>query len=111
MVRTQSLWSVVRGGGPGGVFYVEFFPEGAELNSDPVDELLRRDAFLFRGLLNLLPVLIHTGEEEDFLSLEPVIAGEDVGEHLFVGMPDVRRAVSVVDGGGDEEGGLHIKKL
>ena len=61
------------------------------------------------GLLDFLPVLIDAGEEENFLAFQPVVAREHVGEHLFVGVPDVRRAVGVVDGGGDEKCSVHAE--
>ena len=70
-----------------------------------IDKLLRRDALLLRRLLHLLPVLIDAGEEKNVVAFQPVIAREHIGEHLLVSVADVRRAVGVVDGGGDEESG------
>ena len=99
----------VGGGGPRVVFHVELFPKRREFFRDAVHKFLRLHARLLRALLDLLPVLIHAGEEKDFLAFQPVIPREHVGEHLFVGVADVRGAVGVVDGGGDEEGFGHGK--
>ena len=64
---------------------------------------LRGDAGLFRGLLDFLAVLVHAGEEINALPGEPLEAGDHIRQHLFIGMADVRRAVGVVDGGGDKK--------
>ena len=75
---------------PAIVFDAERFPQRKELRGDAIHELLGRDALLFRGLLDLLPVLIDAGEEEHILALEPMIARDDIGEHLLIGVPDMR---------------------
>ena len=99
----------VGGGRPAVVAHVELLPERGEFRGDAVDEFLRRDALLLGGLLDLLPVLIDAGEEEDLVAFQPVIARDHVGEDLLVRVADVRRAVGVVDGGGDEERVGHEK--
>ena len=90
-------------GRPAVVADVEFLPKRDEFRRDPVDELLRRDALFFGGLLHFLPVLIDAGEEENLLALQPMITRDDVGEDLLVRMADVRRTVGVIDRGGEIE--------
>lgn len=63
--------------------------------------LLRRNAQFFRRLLYFLPVLVHPGQEIDFLPLHPVPARENVRKDFFIGVPDVGRSVGVVNGRGD----------
>ena len=79
-------------------------PEVAEGLRDLVGELLRGDAGGDGGALDLLPVLVGAGEEEDVLAEEAVAAGEDVGDDGGVGVADVGACVDVVDRGGDVEG-------
>ena len=97
---------------PSAVFHVELLPQRGEFLRDAVHIRLRFEAGLFRALLHLLPVLVHAGEVENLLrilrvALQPVIAREHVGEHLFVSVADVRRAVGVINRGGDEKGLRH----
>ena len=91
-------------GRPRAVLHVELGPQRGEFFRDVIHELLGLDAHLFRALLHLLPVLVHAGEVENFLAFQPVIARKNVGEHLFVSVADVRRAIGVINRGGDEEG-------
>ena len=102
-----SLVDGIGGGGPAIVADVEFFPEGDEFRGDLVDELLRRDAGFLGGLLDLLAVLIDPGEVENFLAFQPMIARDDIGEHLLVGVADVRRAIGVIDRGGEVKAVRH----
>ena len=88
-------------GRPDVVADFEFLPERDEFRRDFIDELLRRDAGFLGRLLHFLAVLIDAGEEENFLALQPMITRDDIGQHLFVGVADVRRTVGVVDRGGD----------
>src|SRR5450432_1195874 len=90
-------------GGPTIVTDFKFLPKGDESRRDLIDELLGRDARLLRRLLHLLAVLIDAGEEENRVAFQPMITRDDIGEHLLVGMANVRRAVGVVDRGGDVE--------
>ena len=59
------------------------------------------------GLLDLLAVLVKAGDEEDLLAHGTMGASDDVGDDLFVGVPEVGCAVGVVDGGGDVEAFAH----
>ena len=54
-------------------------------------------------------MLIDAGEEKHVLTFEPVIARNHIGQHHLVGMPDVRRGVGVIDGGGNEKGLRHAR--
>ena len=78
-------------GRPAVVADFEFFPKRDEFRRDLIDELLRRDAGFLGRLLHFLPVLIDAGEEENLFALQPMITRDDVGQHLFVGVTDVRR--------------------
>jgi len=48
-------------------------------------------------------IVVGTGQKEDVVSLEPVVAGHGVGQNRGIGVADMRGAVDVVDGGGDVE--------
>ncbi len=90
-------------GRPDVVADVQFFPEREEFCRDPVDELLRRDAGFLGRLLHLLAVLVDSGEKENLLAFQPVKTRDDIGQHLLVGVADMRRAVGVIDRGGEVE--------
>ena len=94
---------VLHRGSPGILAEVEFFPEFHEEAGDLGDKLRRLDSAFLGGLLYLLSVLVHACEEEHIASCETLVAGDGVGEDLLIGMADVRRAIGVVDRGGDEE--------
>jgi hypothetical protein len=49
-----------------------------------------------------LSVLIDAGQKIRWPVESPVIPGDDVGQNFFVGMPDMRFAVGVINRGGDE---------
>ena len=53
------------------------------------------------GLRHLQAVHVGAGEEADVEAVEPLEPRDRVGGDLLVGVPDVRRTVGVVDGGGD----------
>ena len=91
----------VRGGGPPVIADAQAFPQGQEFGCDVVHMLLRRNAQFFRRLLYFLPMLVHPGQEIDFLPLHPVPARENVRKDFFIGVPDVGRSVGVVNGRGD----------
>jgi len=55
-------------------------------------------------------MLIDTGQKENFLSLEPVVARNDIGQHLFVGMTDMRRRIRVIDRRRNEKGLWHFAR-
>ncbi len=64
-------------------------------------------AFGGGGLLDLLSVFVQTGEKEDGFAEAAMRAGDDIGDHLFVGVPEMRRPVGVIDGGGQIEPFAH----
>ena len=44
------------------------------------------------GLLDFLPVLVQAGQKKRLLSQAPPRPGDDVGDHLLIGMAQVRAA-------------------
>jgi hypothetical protein len=96
---------VARRGGrsPTVVTDVQLVPQGDKLLRDLIHEFLRGDPLLLRRLLHFLSVLIDPRKEKDLVPFQSVVTGQDVGQHLFVSVPDVRRAVRVIDRSGDEE--------
>ena len=54
-----------------------------------------------RGLLDLLPVLVRAGQEEDVVAVQPLEARHHVGGDRGVGVADMRRTVHVIDRGRD----------
>ena len=59
--------------------------------------------WVLRGALDLLPVFVGPGQEEDFLAGQFLEAGQGVGDDGRVGVPDVGHVVHVVDRRGDIE--------
>ena len=98
---------VLNGCGPGVVANVEFLPEGEEKFGNASDEFGGFDSLLRGGLLDLLAMLVDSGHEKHRLAAQSAMAGDRVGENFFVGVADVRCAVRVVNGRGDEEGFAH----
>ncbi len=98
---------LVGGGGPGIILHSELPPESEKLPGDPGDILRRRDPLFLRRFLHLLPVLVHSGEEEHFFAPQAVISGHDIGQHLFVGVAEMRRAIGIINGGGEVEARGH----
>src|SRR5690606_11403962 len=70
---------------------------------ETVGPLLRLDPVRDRGAQDLLAVLIRSGEQPGVIARLTVPAGEHVGGHLGVGVPDVRHVVHIEDGRRDEE--------
>ena len=68
---------------------------------------LRRFAFGFSGLLDLLPVLVQAGQEKDLLPKAALGTGDHVGDDLFIGMAEVRLAIDVVNRGRDVKSFAH----
>ena len=64
---------------------------------------LRRNALLAGGLFVLRRVLVRAGQEEDLVAALPVETGERIRTRPFVRMPEMGRAVDVVDGSRDVE--------
>jgi len=73
-----------------------------KMDAHPVGEELGIDALTLRRLLHFLPVLIDAGEKKDILLQAFFVAGKEIGQHLFVGMTQVGRAVDVIDRGGEK---------
>ena len=105
------LVAIVDGFRPAVVFDSELLPEVDEFLGGALDEGGGVHAFFFGGLLDFLAVLIDSGEEERLIAAQLAVAGDDVGEHLFVGMPDVWRAVGVIDGGGEIKHGRGAEEI
>ena len=69
------------------------------MRSGAVGERLRRDPFLLGRALHLLPMLVHAGDEQDIMAIEPLPAGESVGGDPLIGVTDVGRAIRIGNGG------------
>src|SRR5438874_6604959 len=67
------------------VLDIKFFPEINKLLRDFFDEFSRWNAGFSCRSLDLLAVLINTGQKENVFALEPMIASNHIGKHLFVG--------------------------
>src|SRR4051812_18600870 len=93
----------VRGANEMIVADVQPVPRGFEALRILVAMRLRGYAALFSGLLDLLPMLVRAGQEERLVAQKLVVARQHVGQYGGVGVPDMRRVVDVVDGGGDVE--------
>ena len=78
-------------------------PQVAEVRLHLVAVLLRRQAPLLRGLLDLLAVFVDARQEEDVLPEPLVEARQHVRQDGAVRVPDVRLVVDVVDGRRDVE--------
>ncbi|MNT79818.1 hypothetical protein D3C72_2191970 [compost metagenome] len=90
---------------------IQHLAHGAEFVGIALGEILDRDAFGPRRLLHLLAMLVRSGEEEDVLSVEPLEPRHGVGGDQLVGMADMRLAVRIGDGCGDEVGVVHGRSL
>jgi len=78
---------------------VERVAETLEFRGVPIHELAGRDPLLAGCLFVLRRVLVGTGEEEDLVSALAVEARKRIRAHLLVQMPEVGRAIHIVDGG------------
>jgi hypothetical protein len=58
-------------------------------------------------LLHLLTVLVDAGQEKHVAIEAALVAREEIGQHFFIGMTQVRRAVDVVNRGGEKIGTGH----
>ena len=70
---------------------------------DVVDKLLRGHARVARFVLDLLTVLVCSGQEHDVVARQALVARHRVGRHGAVGVADVELIGRVIDGGGDIE--------
>ena len=66
-----------------------------------VTELLRINALFHCGHLHLLPMFIQSGQEVNLVASGSAIARDHVGQHLLVGVPDMRGAVGVINCGSE----------
>ncbi|MNI13198.1 hypothetical protein D3C73_664130 [compost metagenome] len=78
---------------------VQLAPQLLDSHHDVVDERLRRLAGLCCLLLNLLPMLIGTGQITDFIAAQPLVAGHRIPGHRRVGMADVQLIARIIDRG------------
>ena len=85
------------------VFHFQFLRQIEKFLRNALDEFTWRNACFRSGFLDLLAVLIHTGQEKHIFAFEPVLARDDIGQHHLVRVPDMRRRVRVIDRGGDEK--------
>ena len=80
---------------------VQPLPKFCERRCHLIAVVLRREAFVLGSFMHIRTMFIDTGEEEHIVSLEPMIPRQDIGGDGGVGVPGVRFAVDVVNGGGD----------
>ena len=85
----------------------ELGDEGLPAHGQLIAIGLRGFAVGLRGLLDLLPVFIETGEEEDLLAQRATAPGDDIRDDLLVGMAEVRLTVHVINRGRDVETFAH----
>ena len=76
---------------PGIVLHIEFLPKIDELLRDSLDKFSRRNAGFRSGLLDFLAVLIHAGQEKHIFTFQPMIASNNIGQDLFVGVTNMWR--------------------
>ncbi len=79
----------------------ELAPRVREPRRDAIHPGLRGQAVLLGRLRDLLPVLVHAHDVMDRVARQPAIAGDAVRADLLEGMPQVRLAVRIIDGGGE----------
>ena len=85
--------------------------ESQKEGGDLVAGLLRQDAPHGGGLLDFLSMLVESREEVHIPALKPLEAHDNVGEHFFVGVAEVRCSVGVVYCSGDVKGFVgHVKE-
>ncbi len=82
---------------------VEPFAHGGELRRGAVGELLRGHALARRRLLHFLAVLVHAGDEQRVVAVEPLEPRDRIGRDPLIGMADVRRPIGIRDRGRDVE--------
>jgi hypothetical protein len=70
---------------------------------DVVDKLLRGHARVLCLVLDLLAVLVRSGQEHDVVARQALVARHRVGRHGAVGVADVELIGRVINGGGDIE--------
>ena len=103
------LVQIVGSRSPAIEFHIKLRPKRDELFRNRIDELLRLHPFALRRLLDFLAMLINPGQKENFVTLQLVKSREDVGQHLLVGMTDMRRRVRIIDRRRDKESLSHYR--
>jgi len=78
-------------------------PQSAELRRDLIGKLLRAAIRLLGRALNLLPVLVGSGEEKSILAQAAFAPRDHIRNHRGIGCSDVRAGVDVVDRRGEIE--------
>ena len=91
------------------VRYVKIAEHALKDRGNLVDEDLGFNATLEGGLLDLLAVLVKTGEKVHLTAAHAHMARDHVGEDFLIGVAEVRRTVGIVDGRGDVERTGHEK--
>jgi hypothetical protein len=81
-----------------------------KLRRQPIAIQLRLDPRFLRGLLDLLAMLVKSGEKEHVPSDQPTEARQGVRGDGRVRVSNVGHIVDVIDGGCDVEGFLHFNK-
>jgi hypothetical protein len=80
----------------------EAFVLAAEMNAHLIDEKLRLDVLALRRLLNFLTVFVDAGQEKDIALEAKLMARKEIREDFLVRMPEVGRAVDVINRRGEE---------
>ena len=80
---------------------IQQLPQILDGGHDLVHVLLGGDAGISGLILDLLAVLIGTGQEHDVVALHPLEAGQRIAGHGGVAVADVQLIAGVIDGGGD----------
>ena len=76
----------------------QLFPRALESRCHLVHVVLRIvDAMLFYRILHLLTVLIHSGQKEDRLAAQVVVARQHIRQDGAVGVPQVRLVIHIID--------------
>ena len=80
---------------------IQQLPQILDGGHDLVHILLGGDAGIGSLILDLLAVLIGTGQEHDVVALHPLEAGQRITCHGGVAVANVQLIAGVIDGGGD----------
>ena len=73
-------------------------PIRGELRGRAVGERPWRQPFLLGRALHLLAVLVHAGDKQHVIAVEPLPSGEGVGGDALIGVADMRRAIRIGNG-------------
>ncbi len=68
-----------------------------------VTQRLRSDSLPGSRLLHLLAMLVQSGQKMNRITPHPPIPGNGIGQHLFVGVTNMRLPVCIIDRSGDVE--------